>query len=1351
LKDVNGHQSLVAYYVSPDEVPEHALRHHLSERLPDYMIPSYYVRMDSMPITESGKLNRKALPEPALVRNEMHNAPVTAEEKLLAGVWSKVLGTENISVTDKFFSLGGDSIKSIQISSRMRSLGYQVSVKDIFTSQTIKELAPKMQKIAAVTDQSLVTGPVVLTPVQQWLLNGPAVHKHHYNQSVMLHFTQDISAGTVRRIFEKITLHHDALRMVFRTQGNKIVQENLADMPVFITEHDLRNSNEIMESLADQLQSGIDLANGPLMKLGLFHQQDGSRLLIVVHHLVIDAVSWRILFEDIETLYRQVQQNMALSLPAKTLSFQSWAAGARGIDAAMMTDVPAIKRDYEDGDNLVGENVIATFTLSEENTSRLLKEAHAAFSTQMNDILLAALLLSIKKQFGLNQLLVDLEGHGRDESVSRTIGWFTVISPVLLEYAEELPNTLRHVKETLRKIPANRFGISGARIKFNYLGQFDADIDSNSFAIATDPKGYEVSPRNSREYDWDLIGMVKEGQLQMQLPYSPKQYRKETIDAFMTAYRQSLLELIAFCCAQEQKVLSPSDLSYKELSIQQLDALQQRWRIEDVYPLSPMQEGMLFHSLIDTGQGHYFEQKILTLKGRPDPGLMQESLEQLVQRYAVLRTAFVYKGYERPLQVVLAERKPTFHFYDLRSACAAKGSMQVIEQYRQEDRAKAFDLCNDPLVRVMILQTGEEEFELIWSHHHILMDGWCMGIIFRDLIDIYKKKKNSLPLALPPVKPYSNYIEWLESRDRNASVQYWKEQLQGYETAAGFPRKEIVQVERSHKPQCAERLIDAEKASLIYQVATDAGVTINTILQAAWGILLAKYNNTNDVVFGSVVSGRPAEIPGVENMVGLFINTIPVRITAEPEHRVAQLLGRVQEQSINSAPHHYHSLTEIQSLSALGRELLDHIMVFENYPISHELKHAASAQANDDIAVTDVRVHEQTNYDLVLVIIPGSQIQLKIDYNAAVYSEERIGEILQCFDNIIEQVIRNPQACIQDLETIPIAERDQLLQQLDNTTVSYPFNTTVTALFEAQVKRTPHRVAVQFENDIITYDALDKRSNKLAMLLRDHGVKPDQVVGLLMDRSMDTVVAMLAILKAGGAYLPIDIDYPRERIEYLIHDSKTKILLTSKRIDRGIQCKALTLYIEDAPNVAGDIPELENVNKPSDLCYIIYTSGTTGNPKGVMVEHRNVVRLFFNDRFQFRFDENDVWTMFHSPCFDFSVWEMYGALLFGGKVIVIPKMMARDTRTYFSLLHREGVTVLNQTPSAFYNLAQEALQQQSPPLALRCVIFGGEALSPRKLKSWRQHYPHVQLVNMFGITETTVHVTYKEIGDHEIE
>ncbi|MBA4057397.1 MAG: non-ribosomal peptide synthetase, partial [Marivirga sp.] len=455
VQESEGNKYLIAYYKSEEEISSIELRNYLSRHLPDYMLPAYYVFMERLPLSPNGKIDRKNLPVPKFSAEKGYVAPRTKEEKLLSEVWSAVLAVQPIGINNNFFSIGGDSIKSIQISSRMRIEGFDVSVKDIFSYPTIEALSKRLKKIERISDQSVVTGEVLLTGIQRSFFDGPIKSKHHYNQAVMLNFPERITDREVRAIFTHLQAHHDALRMNYRQSGENILQYNHGlDRPLSLTVRDLRkdeSSKDTLLSLCNTLQSSIDLEEGPLLKLGLFDLMDGSRLLIVIHHLLIDGLSWRILFDDIETLYKQLKGGEALKLPLKTDSFQLWSRKLQEYtqtkrykeaieywNSVLNTNQVRILRANPEGSNITWDKVTSHFRLSKDMTDKLLRKAHGAFNTQINDILLAGFLMSVNKHYGAGTLQIDMEGHGREQimediNIDRTVGWFTSIYPLVLE------------------------------------------------------------------------------------------------------------------------------------------------------------------------------------------------------------------------------------------------------------------------------------------------------------------------------------------------------------------------------------------------------------------------------------------------------------------------------------------------------------------------------------------------------------------------------------------------------------------------------------------------------------------------------------------------------------------------------------------------------------------------------------------------------------------------------------------------------------------------------------------------------------------------------------------------------
>lgn len=1378
-RELKGDKKLIAYYTVSEEVTQEDLREYLGGKLPDYMVPHHFVGLDKFPLTVNGKLDRKNLPEPEFSSETTYVAPQTEEEKMLVEVWTKVLGVEQIGVMDNFFSLGGDSIKSIQVCSRVSSAGFKLSVQDIFTHRTINKLSSRLKPIVENAEQELAEKRAPLTAIQEWFFQGSVRHKNHYNQAVLLQFPDGISASEVQAIFGKLQEHHDALRTVFQKEDEQLIQEVQGlDFPLSLKEVKIEgeNSAEQLMEHAQEIQSSMDVHTGPLMKLGLFHMHDGSRVMIAIHHLIIDGVSWRILFEDFELLYQQLKKENPFSLPAKTSAYQTWSqqlrtytetsSFSRAMDYWENIDFVAAKRleaDKPEGDKLNKQSRIAKFQLDKNYSDKLLREVHASFNTQINDLLLAGLLLSIYKKYGHDQVLIELEGHGREElqegiDVSRTVGWFTSMYPVLLSgKSDRLSQLIKQVKESLRRVPnkgmdylfhkyfselksnTTQQPTASPQIVFNYFGQIDADLGDRSFLIADEVPGDIMSQDELLAYEWDITGIIQEGQLSMSLKYSTDRYESETIDEVMQLYKESLQEIISYCANYGKTELTPADLTFKGLSIPQLDELQNAYEIDDIYPLSPMQGGMLYHTLSDTESDHYFEQIILELKGKLEIEGLEKSLVDLIARYPVLRTTILENKYGRPLQLALKEGKVDFSFIDISEACYANPGKEIQKSYHYKDRSRKFDLNQDALIRLTLLKIGEDSFEMIWSFHHILMDGWCVGIIFNDFRALYKKHVEGLTLSLPEVEPYANYIDWLEKKDKEYARQYWQDYLADYSNQASLPIKE----NSSFDPTSFERsdyelILDKEQTKSLTQIAQKQGVTLNTFLQSAWGLLLSKYNDTNDVVFGAVVSGRPAEVEGIETMVGLFINTIPIRVQMNKEDRFDELLQRVQFSALESEPHHYHPLSEIQADTELGRDLLNHIIVFENYPVSEEIEKSEHAKV-EDFKVEGVQAFEQTNYDLSIETRPGAEMEIRFQYNAAVYDTAMIKRTADHLNRIINQVISNPRIQLSQLNMLSESELDTITRSFNQTAAPYPIDKTVLDLFEEQVAKTPQKVAITYEGQELTYEELNIRSNQLGSYLQTRGVKSESLIGLCMEKSLDVMVGMFGIMKAGGTYVPIDPSYPTQRISYIIEDTDMEIIVGNAEV-----MEVLNFIEEDGPDIVQIDVEWETISQhptdtpirelgPENLIYIIYTSGSTGKPKGVLIEHRSVTNLITGLSQKFGFSPDDQVLQISSISFDASVEQIYLALSNGASIVLVSKSTLIDKKELGRVMREHKVSHLHATPSYLINLMKTL--DPADLGSLKRLVSGGEPCSTAFAEEWKGR---LNFFNEYGPTETTI-------------
>ncbi|MCE7996681.1 MAG: non-ribosomal peptide synthase/polyketide synthase [Roseivirga sp.] len=1415
VKEKEADKFLVAYYRSDEVQAPDTLRAFLEEQLPGYMIPAFFVHLESFPLTPNGKLNTKALPAPEADQTEDMVAPQSEEEALLLKIWTDVLKVDNISTTDNFFTIGGDSIKSILICSRARTMGYSLSIEDVITHRTVQNVARKLEKLETNSSQEEVSGTAPLTPIQKWFMAGPIKNKNRFNQSVMLDFKADVSHETIGKIFDKILAHHDVLRSVFKEENNEWEQQiTEKNAPLAFEEHDLRGMDDWeaqLSSLSDNIQTSLDVGKGPVLKLGLFKMDAGDRLLIVIHHLVVDGVSWRILFEDIDSLYLQAKANEALSLPAKTDAYHAWAKHLLGYvktkefehandywNQAFSAKPNQLKRDFPEGTRTYDQSRVPSFTLSKEYTSKLMSEVNDSFHTQINDILLAALVMSIHEQFDQHNVQIDLEGHGREnihqgENVNRTVGWFTSIYPVLLSHHEgEWSQTIKQVKESLRNVPNHgidyllkRYLVDdndsetadqSSPIIFNYLGQFDSDINDKSFEVTREFTGDSIAPDEQTSHDWDISGMVTGGMLKMTLSYSEGQYREETIISFMSAYEQHLVKLIDYCSNYGKDEFTPSDFTYKGLSIAEVDELNEQYDLSDLYPLSPMQEGMLFHSLFDSESEFYFEQFTHSVKGQLDAAALEHSMNALMARHDILRTIFLHEGFERPIQLILDERKIDFQFIDAKEDCQKRSKSAVRRDYQNRQRARKFNLSSDVLVRLLVVQMDDDEYELIWGYHHILMDGWCMSIITSELKSLYVAHKKGVELSLPETEPFSKYIAWIEKRDKKESLNYWQNYLEGYQNSVSLPKiEQLPNQDQPYELRSEELKIDKELTAALQAASGKYGVTVNTIVQCAWGMLLGRYGNFDDVVFGSVVSGRPAELTGMERVVGLFINTIPVRVKMDAEASIEDLLTKTQKSALTGDQYHYNPLSEIQALSEMGSDLINCVMVFENYPIADEIMDTNSDDSSlDDFTITNVELYEPTNYDLLIFVNPGEEMLFKVDFNANVHAPEMVEKAVGHFGNIIGQMAGNMNGLLEDvtfensqiplarIELAGVAERNRLLFQLNGPKRNFDREKVYSELFREQVEKTPDRIAVAHNGDTLTYQQLHDKSIKLARYLVSKGIGNENKVALFMSRGIDMLVSILASLKAGSSYVPIDIDYPGIRVEEIIKDSEAHMVITKaahradlNEIFNSTPTLESVLDIDTLPLISrtnGSAPTFSG--STNDLAYIIYTSGTTGKPKGVMIHQLGMINHLYAKINDLNIGADDVIAQTASPCFDISVWQFLAALMVGGKTCIIDKEKVVYPDSLCDELQKGKVSIFESVPSLMTSFLDDLPSDHDLSLKdLRWMVPTGEALSVALTKKWYEHFPEIKLLNAYGPTEASDDVTHyvvpKPTGDED--
>ncbi|QKG83776.1 amino acid adenylation domain-containing protein [Kroppenstedtia pulmonis] len=768
--------------------------------------------------------------------------------------------------------------------------------------------------------------------------------------------------------------------------------------------------------------------------------------------------------------------------------------------------------------------------------------------------------------------------------------------------------------------------------------------------------------------------------------------------------------------------------------------------LEDIYELTPIQHGFLFHFLYNPGSGVYIEHMSFTFKGDFDRVAFRRAWENVMQRHPILRTSFHAQEIEKPVQAVHRKVELPLDEWDWTTLSSDEQERRY-RAFLQEDRARDFDFTKPPLMRLTLIQMNEDTVRFAWRFPHLVMDGWSFGLALSEFFVGYKAYRRGESPDMPPARAYRDYVSWWKRQNVSETEAFWREALQDFEPPDPLDLGEgdVIEDGATHH---WEQITNEEIADQLKQVAREGKLTMNTIVQAAWAIVLGRYLGVDDVVAGSTIAHQPSDLLDVtsEAMMGPMIVTLPVRAKLNPDDELLSWLQQFQVQQAAIRTHSNASLVQIQQWSDAPQSsrLFESTVTFENVPLpSHNLQ-------GEGLELLDVVYDGRPHYPLTLIILPGDELPLRMVYDRRRFNHAAVRRILGNLQAVLRRIADNPRQHLRDLEVLTEGEHQQLVEGWQPV-VPQPADRCLHQIFSEQAARTPDAIALTFEGESLTYGELDRVSNRLARSLQKRGVGPDTPVGLCVERSMYTIVGIIGILKAGAPYVPLDPVAPQERLSYIAEDSGSQMVVTeSALLDKVESFKGEVLCL-DKDREEWEKESAEQVTSrvtPGDLAYVMYTSGSTGRPKGTLVTHGNIVRLISGVSKIYSFSDKDVWTLFHTYAFDVSVGEIWGALLNGGKLVIVPYWLSRSPDAFYDLLHREKVTVLTQTPSAFEQLI--AYEEETPvkkELALRYVLFIGERLDMESLKPWiRRHgdtYP--QLINTYGPTETSVYVTHRRI------
>lgn len=761
--------------------------------------------------------------------------------------------------------------------------------------------------------------------------------------------------------------------------------------------------------------------------------------------------------------------------------------------------------------------------------------------------------------------------------------------------------------------------------------------------------------------------------------------------------------------------------------------------IKDIYGLSPMQKGMLLNHALDPASSAYVEQFDFRISGDVEAERMEWALNRLVERYDILRTVFSYRKTDEPRQVVLKSRAPEFTLWDLREEAVPE---EALEAFKEEQKQKGFNLSGDVLVRGALLQLEDKKWSFVFTFHHILLDGWSVAPLFKELFGLYEISANPQSYqAVGEAHPYSEYIRWLQKQDEATAVAYWKNYLEGYEKPAALPSygnagayKHATQTFRVPKALSAE----------LNALAQARNLTVNAIFQTAWGLVLQTYNHTRDVVFGNVVSGRTTALPGIESMVGLFINTQPLRIQTEESDSFASLCAKVHKAVFQSLSFEYFPLYEIQSRTQLKNNLLDHVVAFENYPLAEQLRQVGS-KGEGALHIEDVHVFERTNYDFGVVINPGEEFVVTFTYNESRYAKDTMESLERSLTTLLESAVSNPDLPVDRLSVCSAHDKLLVLERFNGSRQEYPRDQTVDRMFRETVAKFPQKTALEWKDRTYTYEELDVWSDRLAHLLRAKGLGPHSAVGLFVPRCPEMVAGMLGILKTGASFVPLDLANSAERLQYMIEDADLKVICTRSDVCARLP-QDLDFILMDESMDSVQAEQEESNHEAESQAYLMYTSGSSGQPKGCKITHRNILRLVFGPDF-IEFGPHQVILQTGSPAFDASTFEVWGALLHGGTLVLASEEELLDAEKLKEVVVRHRVRNMWLTSPLFNRLCEEDAAMFA---SLESLIVGGDALSVRHIRKVKESAPHLRVVNGYGPTENTTFSTTHLITESDL-
>ncbi|MFA0963321.1 amino acid adenylation domain-containing protein [Roseivirga sp. BDSF3-8] len=765
-------------------------------------------------------------------------------------------------------------------------------------------------------------------------------------------------------------------------------------------------------------------------------------------------------------------------------------------------------------------------------------------------------------------------------------------------------------------------------------------------------------------------------------------------------------------------------------------------QIENTYPLTPLQEGMFYHYLKSSESNTYITQIDYELKGAVDSELVRRAFDTIVERHDILRTSFLNEGLNNLTQVVWKERTCPFDTMDLSGNENAAKQEEILKQVKSGQYEQAFDLEKEPLMRLNLIRLDKDTWRMVWTYHHIILDGWSCGILHQEFFHCYYAYYQGTEEALPPAPQFSKYLKYLEGTNKKEGTAYWKKYLEGYNTIASLPGKHVLTTEGvAYDNEDIYLELGKDLSDSLKHLARERRTTLNTILQAAWGLLLAEYNESEDVVFGTVVSGRPAGLHGAESIAGLFINTIPVRLSFDSGQNFWDLVAAHHTRALKAEPYHHIALADIQANSIPGHDLVNHIFVFENAPLD---KSSEEKSGDAPFTIRQVDGYAETNYDFNVNILPADRILFRFDFNRNVFHRHSLEDFIAHYHQVLRRIATGESFTLASLTALSEEQKSELLKLGTGPEADYGKGRTLSQVLQEVTARQSDKPAVRCGEETLSYGELDQKATLLARHMQAKGVQAGEVVAVMAYPSQLSIIALSAIIKTGAIYLPVDTYLPKERVIHMITDAGARLILTEMMMLADaleLTGYADMLMLDDIEEVK-DAALSEVVISPHDIAYIIYTSGTTGTPKGVQIKQESIIDRAMDHIAYLPVSEDDTVLQLASHSFDASLMEVFMALMSGATLEMAPHDIRKNVPALIDLIDSRKVSVCIMPPAII------RLLERSPLPGLRVIISTGEAAT---LEDSLYYARSKRVLNGYGPTETCVGASFGEVHADKAE